>query len=316
MMKAVHVVSSVLILLAFCLLAIIAIPANAFTTLDAIVQVDCMAVKDSQGMTYTIALDPLSDNAPKPTNDTIRVMEDGTGRFHIRITEPGTYKYKLYEKKGTNKHVQYDSTVYTVSVYVQASTNNDLVYSVSVTNGVSTTKMDRVEFENIVLGEKETGTTTLPVHTDIQTHTHDTQVTTAETWDIPDFSKVTDRQTTAPAITDTQVTTDTNKGETGTETSGTETVTETVATDPPEETGSSDPNPTDPDSPETTTTTTTSTIETTDTTQPPDESNPVKEYLTNVLTGDSTPIAFLAGGLGAALLLGTAAILVKKRKDE
>ena len=310
MMKAVHIVSSVFILLAFCLLAIIAIPAAAFTTVDAIVQVDCMAVKDSQGMTYTIVLEPLNEESPKPTNDTMRVMEDGTGRFHIRISEPGTYKYKLYEKKGTNKHVQYDSTVYTVSVYVEASANNELVYSVSVTNGVSTNKMERVEFENIVLGETETNTTTLPVHTDVQTYTHDTQVTTAETWDIPDFSQVTDRQTTAPAASDTQVTTDTNKGETGTET-----VTETVATDPPEDTGSSDPNPSDPDSSETTTTTTT--VETTETTTPPsDESNPVKEYLTNVLTGDGTPIAFLIGGLGAALLLGTAAILVKKRKDE
>ena len=88
--------------------------ANSYTPLDAVIPFSCEKADIEDGATYEFVIEPLDDVSPAPKQGTVTIEGSGTGAFTVEITEPGTYQYKVYEKKGSNSDIIYDETVYTV----------------------------------------------------------------------------------------------------------------------------------------------------------------------------------------------------------
>lgn len=119
-----------------------------YTPVEAVIQVFCLEINGNADCVYKVAIEPGNDNAPVPESETIVVQNGGIGEFKIRMTEPGTYVYKIYELAGSDGEIIYDDTVYYVTVFVTHSDEEGLKYSVSAAASDSTGKPDTVEFSN------------------------------------------------------------------------------------------------------------------------------------------------------------------------
>lgn len=82
------------------------------------------------------------DNAPMPDKSEIKLSASGEGSFKVRVDRPGKLTYRVYQKKGSNKRIEYDKRVYIAKVLVINSTEKDgeLEYCISVSSddGVKT----------------------------------------------------------------------------------------------------------------------------------------------------------------------------------
>ncbi|SEQ26938.1 pilin isopeptide linkage domain-containing protein [Lachnospiraceae bacterium NE2001] len=114
----------------------------------------CQKTVGLKNNSYEICIKPESDTIPVPDRDTIIIDGSGNGEFLITLTEPGTYNYILYQKKGTEKGITYDDAKYEVHVFVTSDSNGKLNYSVSITYADSDTKpTDGALFKNIDYSE-------------------------------------------------------------------------------------------------------------------------------------------------------------------
>ncbi|MBQ8942340.1 MAG: hypothetical protein IJ062_10940 [Firmicutes bacterium] len=95
----------------------------------------------------TIVMETMNDS-PEPFESELTLSSSGTEDFKMNITEPGNYKYKVYQRPGEDKNITYDDTVYTVTLYVTESTENTLKYAVVAATDKSDDKPDKVEFVN------------------------------------------------------------------------------------------------------------------------------------------------------------------------
>lgn len=76
----------------------------------------------------TVVIEPL-DGAPAPAQE--QFTEVTEGRFALSFSDPGDYRYRIYQKPGTLPCVTYDETVYDVMISVFVDDNGSL-YSVTV----------------------------------------------------------------------------------------------------------------------------------------------------------------------------------------
>lgn len=222
-MKALHRVSAGLtVLLSACLMTQLGVQAEVYRSVEAVIPVSCFHVAEDRDYAYEIAIEALSADAPLPKEDLLTIEENGTGSFEITISEPGTFLYKVYEKPGDDQRIHYDTTVYYVTVYVEASQEDEFSFAVAVTLADTGEKPEKVEFQNLVLGDYDGRSTTGPEETD--DFSSEQQTTTNDT-----FGDASDDQqsTTAPESETTPV-----------ESTHETTVTETVsATEPDEPSG-------------------------------------------------------------------------------
>lgn len=71
------------------------------------------------------------------------------GRFDkISYTEPGDYKYKVYQLKGSHKDIVYDEPVYEVTVRVVREETGELMAEVWAVKNQSEQKVDEIRFVN------------------------------------------------------------------------------------------------------------------------------------------------------------------------
>jgi len=84
---------------------------------------------------YEIVIEKLDDSFPDPDTETAVISGSGDGMFTITIDEPGTYHYRIYEKAGSNSKIIYDSTEYTVTLFVTSDDDGTLEYQVVLSKG-------------------------------------------------------------------------------------------------------------------------------------------------------------------------------------
>ena len=109
----------------------------------------CQKAEGLKNNSYQICIKPESGNVPVPDKDTIVIDDSGQGEFLLKLTEPGTYDYLLYENKGSEKEIDYDDAKYEIHVFVTSDNNGKLEYSVSVTFANSDLKpSEGVSFKN------------------------------------------------------------------------------------------------------------------------------------------------------------------------
>ncbi len=98
-----------------------------------------------------------------------------TGRFaEINYTEPGDYRYKVYQQKGNSENVIYDDSVYEVTVRVVNTQDDGLIAEIWAVKDESEQKVDEIRFMNHYKGNSQATTQTTPEtndHTTVKTIT-------------------------------------------------------------------------------------------------------------------------------------------------
>jgi len=79
---------------------------------------------------YEFVIERLDASSPAPQEDVVKVDGSGNAKFGVVIDEPGTYRYKVFEKAGDNKNIIYDDTVYMVTLFVTNNNEGGLEYQV------------------------------------------------------------------------------------------------------------------------------------------------------------------------------------------
>ena len=110
--------------------------------------------------------EPLTVKIPVRTNEkmTLSLKGDaegeyeisGQGEIEVTMDVPGTYRYELSQKKGTNPKTTYDSTVYEITVFVEDA-EGTLQAAVSADEQGKTEKPTELRFPNVPsTGDKST----------------------------------------------------------------------------------------------------------------------------------------------------------------
>ncbi len=102
---------------------------------------------DVDGGIYKIVIEPKDSSCPKPKETEKTVTGSGSGSFEITADEPGTYEYKIYERKGDDADIIYDDTSYTVTVFVTSDDEGNLGRQIVLSDG-TTVKPKDVKFTN------------------------------------------------------------------------------------------------------------------------------------------------------------------------
>ena len=121
-------------------------PASAYEKIDAVIPVYCDDYGKG-GHTYIIEIAPESSDAPAPNGDSITIESGKSGEFVITADEPGTFVYTVKETIGTDEGVEYDKSVFDVSLFV-ADKDDKLEYAIAVTKAGTDEKPDRLRFSN------------------------------------------------------------------------------------------------------------------------------------------------------------------------
>lgn len=128
------------------LLAIMAAPLSVLAAGESVTVEIPFTVKGADG---TVVME-VSKDAPGPQPQQAVFDEAKEGTFRITFTEPGEYLYTVYQRKGTNENVEYDTiTVYLVGVIVSTGRDGKLTASVGVNKKGDNVKKEVMEFTNV-----------------------------------------------------------------------------------------------------------------------------------------------------------------------
>lgn len=126
-------------------------------------------IKDKE--TYDVVIEPLDSSFPQPGKDVISVEGGSSASFEIVADEPGTYGYRICERKGSDKDITYDDRSYEVTVFVTSDDDGNLEYQIVLSDG-SSVKPTSVKFVNTSEEDKPDITpTTKPSNPDPITRT-------------------------------------------------------------------------------------------------------------------------------------------------
>lgn len=87
------------------------------------------------------------DNAPLPEKTRLTITENNPGKFSMKYTEPGVYKYHVSQEKTYSDYI-YDNTEYDVWIYVSFLDDKTMTASVVAKNNKDKAKPDKIIFQN------------------------------------------------------------------------------------------------------------------------------------------------------------------------
>lgn len=164
------------------------------------IPVMCLDVEDIEDHVYIVKITTEDTLAPLPQTDTLYINQNGRGQFEIDIDQPGTFVYNIFETEGDEDDIEYEQTVYTVTVYVETNANDELLYSVSAAVNGMTVKSEEIQFQDKLMDNSErkkpsTTTTTAPETTTTAAETTNTTATTTTTTAVTTAASVTATET-------------------------------------------------------------------------------------------------------------------------
>lgn len=141
--------------------------ASAYETVNAGIPVFCHELTAGEQHSYDIIIEPADASLPMPESSIITVDSGENALFSIDISEPGTYDYRVYERPGTDERVEYDDTVYLVSIFAENDDSGGLRTAVSAKDEKTGLKVRDIEF--IDSAEEQTTTASTTAQTSTQT---------------------------------------------------------------------------------------------------------------------------------------------------
>ncbi len=133
---------------------------RAYEPVDAVIPFECVNAKGAENATFNIQLKAEDSGAPVPKVTQITLNKAGQGEFRITIEEPGTYVYRVYQKKGSDSTVRYDNHKYDIHVCVMNGEDDKLTYTISVNYADTDVKPTALAFENKVASDRRKPDTT------------------------------------------------------------------------------------------------------------------------------------------------------------
>lgn len=168
-----------------------------YKPVEAVIEVFCISI--SEAGFNEIVIEAEDDFAPMPEQNKIAVENGGTGEFRIEISEPGTYKYVVYELDSHGEKITDEDNIYYVSLFVLQSDEGELDCTVTAETSDETEKPEILQFyyiEGDVSPEPEEPTVTV---TEIPTATPSADdPTTTPLADDPTVTPWTDNPTAIP----------------------------------------------------------------------------------------------------------------------
>lgn len=128
---------------------------SVYAPVTAKIPFECKKPDSDKEMPYIIVLDTVSANAPKPDVNSLTLKGGQNGNFKITVTEPGTYIYRISQKKGSVEKAIYDEKEYDVYLYVINDDRKELSYTLSVVEKNTDIKPDDVVFANQFEAEQQ-----------------------------------------------------------------------------------------------------------------------------------------------------------------
>lgn len=136
-------------------LAVMLLPMTAFAdhyscTASIPVEVQVSGSSIPSDVTYKVAMEAVTPDAPMPAETVITVKKDEKTSFGpITYTVPNDYQYKIYQSSEEQDRFTYDKKEYTVTVRVVNGANGTLEAEIwALGNGQDEKKADEITFEN------------------------------------------------------------------------------------------------------------------------------------------------------------------------
>lgn len=114
---------------------------------------------------FNFILEAFDENSSEKKQLSVTTDKTGvtTGRFaEINYTEPGDYKYKVYEQKGNSEDIIYDDSIYEVTVRVINAEDGNLMAEIWAVKDESERKVDEIRFGNNYKESSQETTQTTP----------------------------------------------------------------------------------------------------------------------------------------------------------
>lgn len=96
---------------------------------------------------YEVVIEKIDKDAPMPQKNKYIFNGAGDEKIELKIEEPGTFRYKIYEKTGDNDKVEYDDTTYKVTLFVTQDEKGNLEAKTILSKG-KLLKPTAVKFAN------------------------------------------------------------------------------------------------------------------------------------------------------------------------
>lgn len=146
--------------LAVCLLSFFVFPcctafAGTYEKEHLEIPVMCLDVEGLEDHIYRVTITTEDPLAPLPQTDTLQINQNGRGQFEIDIDQPGTFVYNIFETEGDEDDIEYEQTVYTVTVYVETNANDELLYSVTAAVNGMPVKSEEIQFQDKLMDNSE-----------------------------------------------------------------------------------------------------------------------------------------------------------------
>ena len=140
---------------------------GSYNAITAQIPVKCVYMPEFDDYTYDLSIEPVSDGSPIPNERNLSVLHDNTGVFTINVSQPGTFRYKIFEsytddeiiiQDGIIYNIQHDMSVYYITLFVTENDDGKMNYSITATADENEFKTDSVKFKDkIVLDEEFSG---------------------------------------------------------------------------------------------------------------------------------------------------------------
>ncbi|MDO4307317.1 MAG: FctA domain-containing protein [Eubacteriales bacterium] len=115
-----------------------------YEPVEAVIPVFCISI--SEAGFNEIVIEAEDDISPMPEQSKIAVKNGATGEFRIEISEPGTYKYVVYELDSQGEKINDEHNIYYVSIIVLQSEEGELQCTVAAENSEQEGKPELLDF--------------------------------------------------------------------------------------------------------------------------------------------------------------------------
>ena len=119
---------------------------GGYPSITAEVPVD-VVMSEGDKLSSVVVMEPQGE-VPAPLQSELMFTSSGNDVFKIEISEPGSFRYTVYQKQTDRNDSSYDDTVYDVTVFVTTDIGNNFKYVVTAIASDTGKKPDKIEFDN------------------------------------------------------------------------------------------------------------------------------------------------------------------------
>ena len=120
----------------------------------AVIDINVSSLASNGDNNYIINIAKEKANAPAALPEMLSLQGGEEALFSIRVSEPGTYVYKITYAKGTDPKTKYDDSVYTLVLYVEEEEAGRLSCIAVLQSDKDSAKTDELIFANKLEGEE------------------------------------------------------------------------------------------------------------------------------------------------------------------